>query len=202
VTNPAAPDPWLQISGEPSRLFDRFLAYLHLGPARTNVAAAKVCGVSEALIRSHAKAWSWRERAQAYDRERLPKVSDRLREAVDDDRREALLVFRDSQHRTAQALNACALLMLRGCVRTMQQMARDNVPIPVATLGTISSAAARLLEQSANATGSLLGLDEIAELVGLDNPGGPTLLPGSEPETADALEEITAEALAEPPAEA
>jgi hypothetical protein len=187
-------NPWEQIPGEPARAHERFLTWLHLGGSRTNVAAAEVCGCSEALIRNHARAWDWKERARAYDAERLPKLSDRLREAVADDQRAALQAFRDSQQRTAEALNACAFLMLRLCVKSLKTYADASVPIPPATLANVAATAGRLLEQSGNAVGALLGLDELSAALGLDADDDRPAQPGSDPESVAALEEIVSDA--------
>lgn len=126
MTDSTTPEPWAQREGEPARAYERFLTWLHLNGARTNTAAAELCGCSEGTIRAHATAWNWKERAQAWDKQRLPKLSDRLREVVDDDRRAALRSFRDSQIKQADAMSALALQVLELCDRSLKKAGDDN----------------------------------------------------------------------------
>ena len=195
MTDSTTPEPWAQREGEPARAYERFLAWLHLNGARTNTAAAELCGCSEATIRANSVAWSWRSRAAAWDRHRLPKLSGHLQNAAENKHRAALETFRDSQQRTADAMSACAYLMLKLCVKSLKKARDDGMTIPPATLANIASTAGRLLEQSGNSTGVLLGLDELSAAMGLDDEDRPRpALPGSDPESLAALEEIVSEA--------
>ncbi|MCT0225544.1 hypothetical protein [Synechococcus sp. CS-1328] len=195
----APPSPWEQLDGEHARDFERFLSYLHLGPSRTNVATAGVCGCSEALVRRLAVAWDWKERAAAYDRQRGRKVSDCLLEAVQGDvatYRDALTAYRDQQVRNAEALTNAASLMLQLCVRSVKQLQESGAAVPPASLGSLSAAACKMLEQSSNTVASLLGIDELTAMLDDDDdnprPGPPLLepLPGSTGETAEALRNV------------
>lgn len=189
--------PWEQREREPALAYERFLAWLHLNGARTNVAAAELCGCSEATIRANSVAWSWKSRAQAWDRERLPKLSGSLQTAAEDKHRAALQSFRDSQQKTADAMSACAWLMLSLCVKSLKKARDDGQTIPPATIATLAAGAGRLLEQAGNSVGAILGLDELAAAMGLDDEDRPVpTLPGSDPESLAAMEAIVTEAAA------
>ena len=63
----AEPKPWEQMSSESGPAYATFLAYRDLGPKRTYVAAARLVGRHESLLRRWATRHRWRERAWAYD---------------------------------------------------------------------------------------------------------------------------------------
>jgi hypothetical protein len=61
------PQPWEQLRDESGPAYAAFLAYLELGPKRSFVAAARVVGKRESLLRRWAGRHRWRERAWQWD---------------------------------------------------------------------------------------------------------------------------------------
>ncbi len=60
---------WHRLPGETSKQYQRFTAFLAMGPGRTYVAVQKSMNVGRVAIETVASQHSWLERAAAYDQE-------------------------------------------------------------------------------------------------------------------------------------
>lgn len=170
--------PWDQQPGEDGKAYARFLSFLSLPPQqRSWAAAARVDGTcSASTMRATGGRWDWRERAEQHDRHVLPTVTAKITADRAAQHRQALESFRRDQELRARRLERLAGLMQGAVARTLLRMAKRQEEIPPQVLASFAAAALRLDNDATNTRATLLGIDELMELLPEGDHLGPELL--------------------------
>lgn len=168
---------WDAQPGESAKDYSRFQTYLTLPPAqRSWAAAARLEGCSASTMRATGTRRDWRERAEQHDRHVLPAVTAEITADRVASHRKALESFRRDQELRARRLERLAGLMQGAVARTLLLMAKRQEEIPPQVLASFAAAALRLDNDATNTRATLLGLDELMELLPEGDHLGPELL--------------------------
>jgi hypothetical protein len=176
--------PWAQQSGEPEPSFQRFQAYLELGPSRSLAAIAKSVGVSRQAVAQTAERWNWAARSASWDDYQVLRVTDcpapgRLQDAaaappiaavVSDEVREAERAFMALVEEFRAAVEALgkgqlvtARLMTEKARRSAAALLQDDRPLPPSQLPGFVSAAANLAAAAQHQWGRALGVNALLD---------------------------------------
>lgn len=143
--------------------FEAFTCYLQLGRERSHKRVAEVIGDNLPIIAQYAKRYAWRERAAAYDADRMQDRFAEARKEREEQHRQAILKFRDDQARRARAMGKLAELMLELTEDKLLAM-RDAGELPSEQqISNLAKTVATLADTSMNLEATALGVEELLD---------------------------------------
>jgi hypothetical protein len=136
-----------------------------MGSSRSFEQLSQITGHCIPAISGWAKRFKWERRVAAWEKERLALAWDGAERNERNAHRDAIIEFKQSSERQARIMSRVSEDLIRVLGRRLQQAEENEEEIPMHLVGGLLRAAAGLNEQSRNAWGNALGINELLQVV-------------------------------------
>lgn len=150
---------------EDANQFACFQQYMRMGSSRSLEQLEMLTGHVSATLSKWSKKFNWERRIAAWEKERLALAWSGAERNERNAHREAIAEFKQASERQARIMSRVSEDLVRVLGRRLQQAEDNEEEIPMHLVGGLLRAAASLNEQSRNAWGNALGVNELLEVV-------------------------------------
>ena len=145
--------------------FSAFQAYLRLPGIRTYKELAKLTGHKAITLAGWAERWHWEKRAAAWEKDQLAITYREVDKLKREAHKQAITEFRNASERQARMMSRVSEDLVRILGRRIAEADENDEQIPMHMVSGLLRAASGLNEQSRQAWGSALGVDQLLEVV-------------------------------------
>lgn len=145
--------------------FAVFQQYMRLPGARSLAELSRMTGRTVPTLSKWAERYNWEKRTAAWQKDQMAitwREADKLKRNA---HREAITEFRNSSERQARMMSRVSEDLVRVLGKRIAQAEEDGEEIPMHMVGGLLRAAASINEQSRQAWGNALGVNELLEVV-------------------------------------
>jgi len=142
-----------------------FQEYLRLPSPRTFSELSRRTGHTPSALSKWAKKWNWDGRAVAWQQSQLAITMRDVDKMKREAHKRAIVEFRGSSERQARLMSGVSEDLVRVIGKRIQEIEDRNEEIPIHMVGGLLRAAASIHEQSRQAWGHALGVNELLEVV-------------------------------------
>lgn len=150
---------------ETAEQFAAFQAYLRLPGIRTFKDLSRLTAHKATTLSAWAERWNWEKRAAAWEKDQLAVTYREVDKLKREAHKQAIAEFRNASERQARMMSRVSEDLVRVLGRRIADAEENDEQIPLHMVGGLLRAAAGLNEQSRQAWGSALGVDQLLEVV-------------------------------------
>lgn len=145
--------------------FAVFQQYLRLPSPRSLTRLSEITGHSIPSLEKWRSIWQWERRSAAWQKDQLALTYRDVDKLKRDTHKQAIIEFRNASERQARMMSRVSEDLVKLLGRRIQEAEDNQEAIPMHLVGGLLRAASSLNEQSRQAWGHALGVNELLEVV-------------------------------------